>query len=177
MNEVNKTLETDNLYSDNIVDVQKIVSLNKFIFLSIVSFGTYGIWWKYKAWKFFKEKDNLDISPIARTIFSLFYLHSLLEEIQQFAEENGYEKSYSSTALFIGFIIVNFMSKLPDPYWLLSILSFVFLIPAVSALNYAKKNSPDFLTIEETSFNLRQIVLTIFGIIFWGLVLFGLSTN
>jgi hypothetical protein len=54
------------------IDEQKIISLNKFIFLSIISFGAYEIWWIYKAWKFYQQKENLDIMPAARALFSIF---------------------------------------------------------------------------------------------------------
>lgn len=157
------------------IETQSIISLNKFIFLSFISFGTYEIWWIYKSWKFFKQKDELDINPIARALFSIFFLHSLFNEILDFAQEKNYDKSYSSNFLFFGFIILNFLSKLPEPFWLISILSFLFLIPPFKALNFAKMNSTEFKVIEQNKFSTRQIILIVIGIIFWSLVILGLN--
>lgn len=159
----------------NKIEEQKIINLNKFIVLSIISFGLYPIWWIYKAWRFYQQKENLDIMPAARAIFSIFFLTSLFNKILSFAKEKGYEEHFYSVGLFIGFIVGNFLAKLPDPFWLISILSFVFLIPPFKALNYAKQNSNEFVVTEQTSYSGRQIGLIVVGIIFWGLVLLGLT--
>lgn len=159
------------------VEEQQIISLNKFIFLSIVSFGTYSIWWIYKAWRFFQQKEKLDIMPAARAIFSFFFLISLFNKILDFAQQKGYKVSYSPNLLFFGYFVVNILSRLPNPYWLISLFSFVFLIPSFLALNYAKQNSNEFVVTEKTSFNNRQIVLIVIGIIFWILVLLGMSVK
>ena len=159
----------------NNIEEQKIINLNKFIILCITSFGLYPIWWIYKAWRFYQKKENLDIVPAARAIFSIFFLTSLFNKILSFAKEKGYGENFSSIGLFIGFFIGNFLAKLPDPFWMISILSFVFLIPPFKALNYAKQNSNEFVVTEQTSFSGRQIGLIVVGIIFLGLVLLGLT--
>lgn len=159
----------------NVVEEQKIISLNKFIFLSIISFGTYEIWWIYKAWRFYKQKENLDIMPGARAIFSFFFLNSLFNKILEFSKKKEYQNSYSSVSLYIGFFVVNNLHRLPDPFWLISIMSFVFLIPPFKALNFAKINSTDFIVTKQDSFSSRQIALIVIGVIFWALVLIGMT--
>lgn len=159
------------------VDNQEIISLNKFIFLSIISFGAYEIWWMYKAWKFFKQKENLDIIPGARAIFCIFFLYTLLIKILEFAKEKGCTNSYSSSTLFVCFFIGNLLSKLPDPFWLISVFSFVFIIPPFEALNFAKQNSKNIIVKEQSEFSGRQFVLIILGTIFWGLIIFGMTAS
>jgi hypothetical protein len=175
-------MENQDEFSENcilettyIVEEQKNISLNKFIFLSIISFGTYPIWWIYKAWRFFQQKDKLDIMPAVRTIFSIFFLISLFNKILNFAKEKDYNKTYSAILLFVGFFIVDFLAKLPDPFWLISVISFVFCILPFKALNFAKRNSTDFIVIEQTSYSGRQIVLIVIGAIFWCFVLLSLT--
>jgi hypothetical protein len=67
------------------------------------------------------------------------------------------------------------LSKLPDPFWLISVFSFVFIIPPFKALNFAKLKSTNIIVVEQTGFNGRQIVLIVLGIIFWGLILLGIT--
>ena len=160
------------------VEEQKSISLNKFIFLSIVSFGTYEIWWIYKAWRFFNQKDNLNIMPAVRTVFSIFFLIPLFYKMLNFAKEKNYNYSYSSILLFTGFFIANLLAYLPVPYLFIALVSVVFLIPPYKAFNFARQNSNDFLVTEQTSYNGRQIALIVIGVIFWFFVLLGLiKTN
>lgn len=171
----NDILDNDLLEGTSEVEVQHLITLNKFIFLSLISYGTYEIWWMYKAWKYYKQKEKSDIVPAARAIFALFFLNALFGKIQDSAREKGYEKTYSTVPLFIGFFVVNALYRLPDPYSLLSLLSFVFLIPAFNALNFEKRNSPEISVNEQTGFSNRQIGLILIGLVFWVLALYGMT--
>ena len=152
---------------DEAVAPQEIISVNKFIILAILTLGIYQIWWIYKAWRFFQQKDRLNIMPAARAIFSIFFLNALFKRIMSFALEKGYHENYTSELLVAGFIFTNVMTRLPDPYWLIAIFSFVFLIPPFKAFNYARVNAPDLVVIQQSSFNSKQIVLIVLGSILW----------
>ena len=175
MENQDKFSENDNLEVTYDIKEQKIISLNKFIFLSIISFGMYELWWIYKAWGFYKQKEKLNITPAIHTIFSVFFLISLFNKTLKFAKGKGYNNSYSAILLFVGVFVTNLLARLPDPYWLISLLSFVFFIPPFKALNFAKRNSSEFIVTEQTSYSGRQIVLIVIGVIFWSLVLLGLA--
>ncbi|MFK7808077.1 MAG: hypothetical protein AB8F74_09785 [Saprospiraceae bacterium] len=169
--------------NDDILDVDftsdsdrieiELIESNKFILLYFLSMGLYGPWWMYKAWNFFKTKDNLDIVPAGRALFALFFLYQLMEKIKNYATANGYGKSYSSGLLFLGFVILSIAARLPDPYWLCSLAAFVFLLPAHGALNYGISNSEVYAGVFQSGFNSRQLVIVVLGVIFWGLVLLG----
>ena len=156
------------------IEEQKTMSLKRFIFLSILSFGLYPIWWIFEAWRFFMQKDKLDIMPAMRTILAYFFIYSLFNKIQTYAEKQGYSQKNSSLMMCIGFILPSLLSSLPDPYWLISVFNFVFLIPAFQALNYAKLNSQGFHTVQMKKFSLPQKLLIAFGIVFWILILMAL---
>jgi hypothetical protein len=152
----------------------EIVESGQFALLSFLSFGLYEIWWQYKMWRFFKQKENLDIMPAARALFAIFFLHALLEKIQDLAAKAGYQRSYSSGGLVLGFILFNVLSRLPEPYWLISLASVFMLLPPVNAFSFAIRNSQQYRVKQVAAFNARQIVLMIFGAILWFLVLVGL---
>jgi hypothetical protein len=159
------------------VDIEKeeveIGEVSRFIILSIFTFGLYQMWWMYKSWKFFKEKEDLDIMPVWRAIFAIFFVSSLFSKCLRMAQSNGYEKSYPAGALAVGFIILGFLSRLPDPFWLISFLSVLFMIQPVSAFNYAIENSTKFRA-TSTGFQLRHIILLLAGGALWILMLIGL---
>lgn len=94
-----ENFDTANIEMNEDIDTQDIISVNRFILLSILSFGLYGLWWMYEAWRFYKQKEKLDIMPVARTIFFIFYLDSFLDKTIKFAKQKGYEDSYSNNFL------------------------------------------------------------------------------
>ncbi|WP_036600795.1 hypothetical protein [Olivibacter sitiensis] len=153
------------------IDDQYIINIDKFILLSIVSFGAYQVWWMYKAWRFFQQKERSDIMPAVRAILSLFFLIALFEKIQHLAKEKGYGFSYSPVVLFIGLLLANLLCYLPEPYWMLTMISVVFFFSPFEALNFAKRHSTDFVVIEQTKFSGRQIALIVVGTIWWALLL------
>ena len=174
MENTNEILDNDYL-SDNRGEGQvKYVGLNNFIILSILTFGIYEVWWMYKAWKDYQQRINHDIIPAARAIFAIFFMYSLINWVKESAQKHGYTSDYNAGLLFGGFFIANFMSRLPDPFWLLSLISFAFFIPPVQAYNYALENDPDILATEQKGFSSRQIVLLVLGGLFWLLVIAGL---
>lgn len=158
---------------DDQVEVQYIISENKFIFLSIISLGLYQIWWAFKAWRFYQQKQRLDIFPALRALFGILFLIALFERTLAFAKTKGYQSSYSPVLLFFGIILFGLLSYLPGPMWLTSILSAAFFMPPFNALNFARRNSPDLVIVEQSSFNIRQYILIVGGAALWGLLLVG----
>lgn len=137
----------------------ELISINKFVLLFVVTMGLYGAWWMYKSWRFFKIKDRLDIFPEVRAIFAIIFLLSLLDTIRIYAERFGYNRTFSPVLLFFGFILLNISGYLPNPYWLLSLLSFTCLLPAVDALNFAIDKDENYEAVLYPDFNQRQVVL------------------
>ncbi len=158
-----------NTQKDTQVEVQYLISENKFIFLSIISAGLYPIWWAYKAWRFYQQKQRLDIFPALRALFGILFLISLFERTLDFAKTKGYQSNYSPVLLFLGIIVFSLLSYLPGPMWLTSIISAAFFMPAFNALNFAKRNSAELVIVEQTNFNIRQYILIVIGAMVWGL--------
>lgn len=151
-----------------------IISLKKFIFLSVISLGLYELWWIFKAWRFFAIKDHLNIMPAARAIFSIFFLYSLFKKIREYAKAQGDVQEFSAGWMYIGYILFALVfANLPDPYWLISSVSFMFLIPAFVALNHAKKQDDQLNAVIQEKFSIAQIFVIIIGSIFWILLLIG----
>lgn len=152
-----------------------IISLKKFIFLSVISLGLYELWWIFKAWRFFAIKDHLNIMPAARAIFSIFFLYALFKRIREYAKEKGDAQDFSPGWMYVGYIVFALLlAHLPDPYWLISSFSFIFLIPAFVALNNAKKHESEFNVVIQEKFNIAQMIVIILGSLFWMLLLMGL---
>lgn len=159
----------------NRIEEQKLISTSKFIFFSLLSFGLYQIWWMYKEWRFLLQKDQLDIMPAFRAFFSIFFLYSLFNRIQQFALDTGYSKTYLSIVLFILYLCISMIALLPDPYWLISLATVVVMILPFKAMNAAKRNSKDIQVVELHKLTAPQIALIVLGVIWWLLIILGLT--
>jgi hypothetical protein len=154
------------------IEINKL-SVNKFVILSIVTLGLYELWWIFKSWRFFQDKEKSNILPAMRTVFSIFYLIPLFNKILNLAKNNGYKHSYVSLFLFMGIILASLFALLPTPFFLAALVSVIFLIPPFKALNFAVGFCEGFTVINQNKFSKRQIFLLIIGVILWILVIIG----
>jgi len=174
------TMDERELFLDDVINDTsdlpgsfQVIEPAKFVILSVMTLGIYPIWWSYKLWRFFKLKDNLDITPVLRAIFSILFLYSLFSRIRNFAEEQGYAKTFSPGWMFTGLLSVSLLSYIPGDFWILGLFSNLFMLPPLNAINYAVEQSGCIRVIRHSSLNGRQVILILVGIILWILVLIG----
>jgi len=53
----------------------------RFIGLSLVSFSLFDAYWMYRNWQVLKERDRLDIWPLWRAVFGVFFCYRLFHRI------------------------------------------------------------------------------------------------
>jgi antitoxin component YwqK of YwqJK toxin-antitoxin module len=149
-----------------------IITVQKFIIFSICSFGLYTIWWQYKCWRFFNEKDDLDIWPVPRAIFPIFFLYNLLQRINKFSESKGLEKINQPFLIYITYCICVYSERLPYPFFLINFLAFLSLIQVVKVFNLALLSGRYEYT-ETKQYSVQQISLILIGLVLWCFVMFG----
>ncbi|MFN8285927.1 MAG: hypothetical protein U0V74_04190 [Chitinophagales bacterium] len=158
-------------YEPNAVVIKPVY----FALLSIATLGVYHIWWDYKVWRYIKEKDNSDIMPAARAIFVIIFGYYLFERIAELVGEKGRAVNYSPGAVFAAIFILNICSRLPEPFYLLAILSVIPRLFVVRELNFYFTG--DLNGNADQSLSLRQVILLVVGLIFWGLIIVGLTAK
>lgn len=108
----------------------------KFIFLSIITFNVYAYYWMYRCWKYVKVTERSNIWPFWRTVFSGIFIYFLSKRIFIYRD-----KSFPAIIL-ISFFIIDRLVRLPAPYDILTIFSFVpvlFMVVEVNiSHNYTK---------------------------------------
>lgn len=65
---------------DAAIEPQYLIKESKFLLLSILTFGFYPIWWVYKTWGFFIQKERSDANPAIRVIFNIFFASSVKQD-------------------------------------------------------------------------------------------------
>lgn len=161
-------MEEEEFLEKTVLEEKAIISTNKFILLNLLTFNLYAIWWVYTSWRFFKEREDLEIYPVARALFSIFFLYELFNKIKYFAKSNGHEKEYSSGLLLLGILSIVIISYFPGPISFLSICSSMFYIKPFEALNYGIEASGHYHVAEQRGFDTAQIIMLVIGFLLWG---------
>jgi hypothetical protein len=107
------------------------VSPVKFSILSFATLGLYVLFWFYKNWVLIKARTGSSISPFWRAWFSPIFCYPFAVAVKSAAESvNLAQRTSPGTiaAIYVGLII---LQRLPDPYSLIYLLSFVPLLPIV----------------------------------------------
>lgn len=148
------------------------ISTKKLVLMSVLTFGLYEVYWFYRNWKAVKIQEGRKISPFWRAIFSPIFCYSLFKRIGLAANQKGYPKKPSPGLLTLGYIFVSALYKLPEPFDLLSSLSFLMLLPIAEAIrfNNARVNPQ---STDEEKLNRPQIIFLVIGIILWVLTVLG----
>jgi hypothetical protein len=145
------------------------VSITKLLVLSVCTFGIYECYWFYKNWKFVKENKGLKIKPVWRAIFSPLFCYGLFEAVKKHAKRTKVNVKYSSRWLTVGFILTIVTTGIPDPFWCISMLSVLILLPARSVIDTLNKKTNS--TIRNDQFSGWNFAAIVSGVIVWGLVI------
>jgi hypothetical protein len=160
--------------TDNEKKFSRVLSVWKFALFSIASMGFYEFYWNYKGWKFFKEKDNLNVSPFWRTFLMPFFMSSLFDRFSDMLKKEGYHVNYPTSFLILFWMWINTTTIWKEPVWLLAHLSFLSFIPVLNSLNvYWHEKSPE---LSEKPLTAKEIIFLVAGILVF-LIALGNSSN
>ena len=102
----------------------------KLITMSIFTLGLYELYWFYKNFSCMKTQGH-NIWPIPRAIFAGIMSYSLFNAIKMQVTDAKFSAGWLAVAYFF---ILGAM-RLPDPWWLVSFLSFLPMLPIRDAID------------------------------------------
>jgi hypothetical protein len=149
------------------------VSLLKLAVLSSCTFGIYQLYWFYKNWEAIRRRTGAQIQPFWRAVFAAIFCYRCFNFVGQDARQRGL-KSPPMGLLACGWILCEISYRLPDPLWLVTFLSFLFVLPVQSlankiiALETPKADS-------NTRFDGWNWAAVVAGVLWWGLCIVGLT--
>jgi hypothetical protein len=111
------------------------VSLLKLSLMSFCTFGLYELWWFYKNWSRIKQREESDIAPAWRAIFAPLWCYACFARVRATAKSLNLQATFPAGQLALGWFITLNLWRLPDPYWFVSYLSFVWMLPVQIAAN------------------------------------------
>lgn len=156
------------------IERQYLIKPSHFVLLSVCSLGIYMLWWTYKAYRFFAQKEGSDSNSAIKALFNFIFLIPLLYKILMFSKEKGYTGGYIPILIYILFIAFTITGLLPLPFFLIfSHLSCIFLIVPVRAFNFAIAQSSEIRSYADKGLTALQISIVVLGSLFWFLFLVG----
>jgi hypothetical protein len=143
------------------------VGTTKVLVMSLVTLGFYQIYWFYRHWSLVRGRDRSDIMPVMRAIFAIFFVYQLFKRMREDGATYGVSESLAAGPLATAFILLQFTSRAPDPWWLIYLASCVVV---TLAQQYA--NKVNLAAAPEHERNERFSGLNWAGIVLGGLLLF-----
>jgi hypothetical protein len=140
------------------------VEVFKLLLLSIVTLGMYEIFWFYRNWSRVRERGR-DISPFWRAFFSPLWCFSLFDEVRDQADAAQVKVRWPPIPLALAYFVLSVVWRLPDPWWLLTFVSVLPMVPVqltINELAVRRGVRPD------ATLNAKHIVVIVVG----GIVLF-----
>ncbi|MGH1374134.1 MAG: hypothetical protein ACRBBW_18985 [Cellvibrionaceae bacterium] len=148
------------------------VSPLKLVIMSIGTFGIYDLYWFYKNFCHIKQKNNLDIMPFWRAFFAPLWSYSAFDHIQNEMNEQEIPLNIYAALFAVLYFLVQACWRLPDPYWLISIFSFLLIIPANNATTRInQKTKPEF--VQNSKLKGWNWVAVLLGVPFMALAIIG----
>ncbi len=139
------------------------VSPEKFIVLSICTFGIYELYWSYKNWQRIAGFTGERMSPFWRTFFAPFWSYALFKDLKYACTSRGSPASYSPGWLALAYFVLGVTWRLPQPFNLISLFTFLPFLPViVSAQNFNSRyqsTTGETLNKNFSGWNIAAIVL------------------
>lgn len=136
MEDVYKTPRAELIVGDTTGDDFYIVSKSKCILLLLLTIGLYQYYWFYKNWQLQKLKTGESIRPVWRSIFAIFFIHSLFNRVDYKKIELRISEDWHPNALATFYIIFSILLSILNrlsansigvPYTSVSFIPFLFL--------------------------------------------------
>jgi hypothetical protein len=150
------------------------VGTHKFVVLSIVTFGIYEMYWAYQNWKRIKTASGQDLSPFWRAIFAPMWGFSLFERVRTMARNGGIDVGWNADSLAILYLLLTTLAwRLPDPLWLLALVSVVPLLPVHQTTQLANERVSSSAEAPNRRYSVGNVMTIVLGGLLLILVVIG----
>lgn len=142
--------------------------------LSLVTLGLYPLYWFWQNWRAIKRETGGTQWPWARALFAPLWSFLCFSDLRDIAVSRRRELAFAPGLLAAAYFLLNLAGRLPGGLTLLSLFTFVPILPINSLLRrYHREEGLDMQRMDR--FGVWHILLLVFGGIFLMLVLFGLT--
>ena len=141
------------------------VAIHKFIVLSICTLTIYELYWSYQQWQRIRRATGEELRPFWRAFFAPLWGFSLFDRIRDDALERNLPAAWNAPLLGTIYLLLSVAWRLPDPIWLVSLASFLPLIPVVRTVARINASAPAAEGTNSTYSALNIITIVVGGIL------------
>jgi glucan phosphoethanolaminetransferase (alkaline phosphatase superfamily) len=165
-----------------------IVSTGKLATLYILTLGLYAVYWFYKNWKLQQPLMKEKITPPLRSLFYIFFTHSLFRRISDSLASKNIGLKFNAGLMANLFVVLTLVSniagRLADKpsfpaylnlVWLLAL--FLSVYPLQEAQDAINQLSGDPLGKQNAKYDWKNIVTIVICGLLWILLLVGLAVK
>ena len=163
-----------------------VVSERKFLLLFIATLGTYTFYWFWRHWKLHKIDKKLEIWPVPRAIFQIFFAHSLNREIDHLIHRKQQRYAWSANGLATVFVLFTITGNIADRLaWrgfgspISDIIGLLTLVPVCYCLFRTQQAANIACDDPEANanrhFTIANYVWLSLGMLWWALILLGFA--
>jgi hypothetical protein len=121
-----------------------LVSLPKLGVMCVATFNIYQIYWFYKNWKNAQRLASANVNAPIRAFFYGLTSYWLFRLMREHATSVDPALSLPAGPLALAVLALALAANLPDPYWLVTLLGFLPLVPVQAAVNRVNRRlAPD----------------------------------
>jgi hypothetical protein len=91
-----------------------VVSPRKFLLLFVFTSGVYGVYWFWRHWKLLRDSRKLDIWPIPRGLFSIFFAHALNREIDETLQKTRALHIWAPSNVATTYVVFSLIGSISD---------------------------------------------------------------
>jgi len=162
-----------------------VVSKLKLAVLFLATLGFYLVYWFYINWRNYRDTVGEKLMPAPRSIFYIFFTHSLFNKVDEILKIKHIEYDWSPKILATLFVIVSIASNALDRLSfreigspLTDILSIAilpfFLIIILQAQEVINLSQNDRVGSSNCKFTIYNYLWILLGFVFWMLIAVGL---
>ncbi len=122
-----------------------VVSKSKFTILYICTLGLYSLYWCYRNWRLYAQHHAVNMMPIFRAFFMIFFIYSLFHKINNRLQSQSTETTWhwklNAVVIIILWLlssIIPLFSPIEEPIIILNVISFAIYVIAVLPLREAQ---------------------------------------
>ena len=161
-----------------------VVAPTKAALLMFATFGFYTLYWFWRHWKIHKIDKRLDLWPVPRAIFSIFFTHSLYNEFDYRIVRSGQRHRWSpggwATLYVVAAIGGRILDRLPETVISLhaSILLLIVVLSSSTLSIYHAQRAANIACGDPAAEANRRLTLANYvwlgiGALWWALVALG----